>query len=157
MLYLLHGLTFLVIEVAWVQLRILLMGIQNGVYQQENHLGVLKTLGIKFQMPLKALLMLDIQNMKVSKGLSFLAQVYNFFWQGNRYCMYRACWLLLDFYQELVRIVHLYSDFLSCWIFRKFCRIVNGKAILSNKLFFRWTLFCWKSQHCMHCSIRQFL
>ena len=69
MLYLLHGLTFLVIEVAWVQLRILLMGIQNGVYQLENHLGVLKTLGIKFQMPLKALLMLDIQNMKVSKAI----------------------------------------------------------------------------------------
>ena len=64
--YLLNGLTFLVIEVAWVQLRILLMGIQNGVYQLENHLGVLKTLGVKFQMPLKALLMLDIQNMKVS-------------------------------------------------------------------------------------------
>ena len=69
MLYLLHGLTFLVIEVAWVQLRILLMGIQNGVYQLENHLGVLKTLGIKFQMPFKALLMLDIQNMKVSKAI----------------------------------------------------------------------------------------
>ena len=74
MLYLLHGLTFLVIEVAWVQLRILLMGIQNGVYQLENHLGVLKTLGIKFQMPLKALLMLDIQNMEVSKAICI------FFW-----------------------------------------------------------------------------
>ena len=42
---------------------------QSGVYQLENHLGVLKTLGIKFQMPLKALLMLDIQNMKVSKAI----------------------------------------------------------------------------------------
>ena len=77
MLYPLHGLTFLVIEVAWVQLRILLMGIQNGVYQLENHLGVLKTLGIKFQMPLKALLMLDIQNMKVSKA------IYIFFGAGT--------------------------------------------------------------------------
>ena len=74
MLYLLHGLTFLVIEVAWVQLRILLMGTQNGVYQLENHLGVLKTFMIKFQMPLKALLMLDIQNMKVSKAIHI------FFW-----------------------------------------------------------------------------
>jgi hypothetical protein len=73
MLYPLHGLTFLVIEVAWVQLRILLMGIQNGVYQQENHLGVLKTLGIKFQMPFKALLMLDIQNMKVNLVLLKIA------------------------------------------------------------------------------------
>ena len=86
MLYPLHGLTFLVIEVAWVQLRILLMGIQNGVYQLENHLGVLKTLGIKFQMPLKALLMLDIQNMKVSKAIYifFLAQVYDFFMAGKQ-------------------------------------------------------------------------
>jgi hypothetical protein len=43
--------------------------VQSGVYQLENHLGVLKTLGIKFQMPFKALLMLDIQNMKVSKAI----------------------------------------------------------------------------------------
>ena len=111
MLYLLHGLTFLVIEVAWVQLRILLMGIQNGVYQQENHLGVLKTLGIKFQMPFKALLMLDIQNMKVSKAIYifFGANTAKWIWDSSSIKPKLDMGLFVDFCVSIYLILPVFA------------------------------------------------